>query len=342
MYTYRGNIHVHSTLSDGTKSVDEIAEIANKANLDFVCITDHSCFDFDKTGYYDDLLLIMGTELNKKKHHYLALGINEEVKEDCDNPQSVINKVKEQNGVGIIAHPCEKGSKIMFNGANFPWTDWEVDGYDGIEVWNYCSQWKDGISSKIQALKNLLFTPYKPITGPCPESMRIFDKVSQKRKVFAIAGTDIHSPKIGIWEILSYKQLFNALNNYVITDEKLPKDANKAEWIILDSIKRGRSYFAFEVYQKAEGFKYFIQSEKDKQVHSIGSELQLAQGLTADIKLPENKKADIYLIKNGSTFSKLMETSEASVSITDCGVYRVEVWLGKSPWIFSNNIYIRE
>ncbi|WP_350344825.1 CehA/McbA family metallohydrolase [Proteinivorax tanatarense] len=337
MYTYRGNIHVHSKLSDGTRSVEDIAQIAKKAGLDFVCITDHNCFAFEKTGYYDGLLLIMGSELNKKKHHYLALGISNEIKTNCDNPQVVINEVKAQEGIGIIAHPCEKGSNVMFNGASFPWTNWDVYGYDGIEVWNFCSQWKDQTKNKREALKNLIFSPYKPITGPCKESMAIFDKVSQNRKVFAIAGTDIHSPQIGPWEILSYKQLFNALNNYVLTDKRLPKDALEAETVILDSLRKGQSYFAFEVKHLAKGFNFWISDNKD--TFGIGSDLCFKKNLKAVIRLPRNLIAEIYLKKDGKTIYKAKE-SKAEVKVNERGIYRVEVWEGSSPWIFSNNIYV--
>ena len=41
MYNYSGNIHIHSSYSDGTGTIEEIANEANRAGLDFVIITDH-------------------------------------------------------------------------------------------------------------------------------------------------------------------------------------------------------------------------------------------------------------------------------------------------------------
>jgi nitrogenase molybdenum-iron protein alpha/beta subunit len=38
-YDYKGAIHVHSTYSDGTGTVEEIMQAANEAGLDFVVIT---------------------------------------------------------------------------------------------------------------------------------------------------------------------------------------------------------------------------------------------------------------------------------------------------------------
>ena len=39
--TVRGAYHVHSTVSDGTGSIDEIAAAAARAGLQFVILTDH-------------------------------------------------------------------------------------------------------------------------------------------------------------------------------------------------------------------------------------------------------------------------------------------------------------
>ncbi|MGI6553209.1 MAG: hypothetical protein ACOX37_09430 [Bacillota bacterium] len=61
-----------------------------------------------------------------------------------------------QQGLGFIAHPHEKGSKLVLDGDFFPWVDWEVDGYTGIEIWNYSSQFRDGATS----------LPRRPIPGP--------------------------------------------------------------------------------------------------------------------------------------------------------------------------------
>ena len=40
--TMAGIIHVHSTFSDGSGTPAEIMEAANRANIDFVILTDHN------------------------------------------------------------------------------------------------------------------------------------------------------------------------------------------------------------------------------------------------------------------------------------------------------------
>ena len=36
-----GVYHIHTTYSDGRKSLDEIAKLASQANIDFIILTDH-------------------------------------------------------------------------------------------------------------------------------------------------------------------------------------------------------------------------------------------------------------------------------------------------------------
>ena len=84
------------------------------------------------------------------KHHYLALNITEEIPADDENPQAVIEAVN-SGGLGFIAHPFEKVA-LVANGIIFPWLDWQVQGFTGIEVWNWCSQFRDGIQNLWQAL----------------------------------------------------------------------------------------------------------------------------------------------------------------------------------------------
>ncbi len=39
---YRGNVHAHTTVSDGTKTPETLVEMYKRAGYDFLSITDHS------------------------------------------------------------------------------------------------------------------------------------------------------------------------------------------------------------------------------------------------------------------------------------------------------------
>ena len=60
---YRGNVHAHTTISDGTKSPEELVKLYKEAGYDFLSITDHSVVA--KVGHLAsrDFLLIPGEEI---------------------------------------------------------------------------------------------------------------------------------------------------------------------------------------------------------------------------------------------------------------------------------------
>jgi predicted metal-dependent phosphoesterase TrpH len=80
MVEYVGAIHIHSTYSDGSGTVDEIIKTAQEVDLDFIILTDHNTLRAKtdgKEGWHKDTFLLVGSEINDKKNlnHYLALGI---------------------------------------------------------------------------------------------------------------------------------------------------------------------------------------------------------------------------------------------------------------------------
>ncbi|HBQ25606.1 MAG TPA: hypothetical protein DD791_04350, partial [Syntrophomonas sp.] len=110
MFEYKGHIHIHSRYSDGGGKVKQIAARAAKAGLDFIIVTDHCNLDglyAGEEGYQSGVLVMIGMEVNQECSHYLALGVKEVVANNDQNPQTVIDEVNRQKGIGIIAHPFE-------------------------------------------------------------------------------------------------------------------------------------------------------------------------------------------------------------------------------------------
>ena len=75
-----GVVHVHTTLSDGAATPDEVIAAARAAGLKFVVITDHNNLDAKKwEGYHEGVLVIVGTEVSTTAGHVLGLGIADPV-----------------------------------------------------------------------------------------------------------------------------------------------------------------------------------------------------------------------------------------------------------------------
>ena len=70
-------MHVHTTLSDGGGTPEEVIAAARAAGLAFVAITDHNNLDAKPLeGYRDGVLVLVGAELSTPAGHVLGLGLD--------------------------------------------------------------------------------------------------------------------------------------------------------------------------------------------------------------------------------------------------------------------------
>ena len=51
-----------------------------------------------------------------------------------------VQKVKALYGIGIIAHPDERRNYFE-EYPPYPWIEWDLDEFTGIENWNQKSEW---------------------------------------------------------------------------------------------------------------------------------------------------------------------------------------------------------
>ncbi len=136
---YKGNLHTHTTVSDGRLTPQEAIEVYAQAGYDFLALTDHNAVvDYDGLDP-QGLALISGCELAKgcgelgQTLHVVALGL-EAVPEVPEEPSYV-------ELVGAIAAQCE----LCFVGHPYwslvtPTELLAVQGHVGIEVYNTTCQ----------------------------------------------------------------------------------------------------------------------------------------------------------------------------------------------------------
>jgi len=136
----KGNLHTHTTCSDGDLEPAEIVRHYAEAGYDFLAITDHNRLTLPGGEEKHGLLLIPGEEIDIGRSaagttfHFVALGIKNEWKRPPHTsphdipPQALIDEVREAGGVVILCHPY--------------WSQLTMDdmlplnGYIGIEVFN--------------------------------------------------------------------------------------------------------------------------------------------------------------------------------------------------------------
>ncbi|MBI4596750.1 MAG: histidinol-phosphatase [Candidatus Tectomicrobia bacterium] len=347
MIEIKGNLHIHSTYSDGHKSIPEIAGLAQEASLDFILINDHSHLlglERGEEGWYGKTLVLIGCEINDRKNHYLAYGINQPVPGNDDNPQEVIDEVNRQGGFGFLAHPFEKGSPLSDQGWAYKWENWEVRGYTGICIWNYTAHWK----GKAQNIPKGLYYYYNRKAaftgGPDSQTLATWDRECLKRKVVAIAGSDAHEVFYR-WYIFSgtifhYSFLFKALNVHLLLETALSGILEMDKKMIYNSLREGNSFICHDYLAPGKGFR-FMAVAKD-QSFPMGSEVGFSEDIYFLTEAPEI--CLMTLIKNGKVHRRFKGKSW-EVRPAEKGVYRLEAQLTgflKRPraWIFSNPIWL--
>ncbi|MCB0027560.1 MAG: PHP domain-containing protein, partial [Anaerolineales bacterium] len=154
MYEYRGNMHMHTPYSDGEQSHSEIAADAIRAGLDFIIVTDHNIWLDGLEGYHETadgrVLVLIGEEVHNVRripqaNHLLVYGAGKELADFAADPQVLIDAVNQNGGCCFLAHPFERDVPIA-NEPNYGWHDWNIDGYHGLEIWNYMSSIKNELA----------------------------------------------------------------------------------------------------------------------------------------------------------------------------------------------------
>jgi hypothetical protein len=130
---FKGNLHTHSTNSDGALDAQELIRRYRSSGYDFLAITDHNRFTQVEDDLRGEILLIPGEEINVGSgevgtaFHLVLIGIREHCSERS-SPQAVIDRAREQGGEVILCHPY--WSQLCINDML------SIDGYIGVEVFN--------------------------------------------------------------------------------------------------------------------------------------------------------------------------------------------------------------
>ncbi len=347
------NLHNHSIYSDGTASIEEIANAALKARLDAVILTDHNILLQGFDHYYqkgnEKVLVLTGEEIHNRnrqpqKSHMLVFGPNQELTQFSENPQKLIDQVNKLNGVSFLAHPHE--SDMPFFGEKaITWEDWQVKNFTGIEIWNGLSELKSVAHNKLEGLFYIFFPEFLA-HNPNPQTLQKWDEfLVQGIKIVGVGGADSHGLKINLGffkkTVYDYIYHYQTLNNHLLVFQKLTGNVQNDKNIIRDALQSGHCFVGYDLPHSTKGFRFTAQG---KEINAImGDEIRLNRSVTLQIKLP--LAAECQLLRNGQIVKTWDRSQFCTYIASEPGAYRVEChiqFLGKRRgWIFSNPIYIR-
>lgn len=166
----RGNLHTHTTESDGKEPPQEVVNFYAKLGYDFLMISDH-----DKVTPLEGLdakgiTLIAGNEISAKGQHLLHVNAQSRIAPDPER-QKIIEQINQDGGLAIMNHPNWGGS---YNHCPLEVLQ-TLQGYAGIEIFNGVVVYLDGSELATDKWDRLL---------------------AKGRKVWGFATDDSHEPSV--------------------------------------------------------------------------------------------------------------------------------------------------
>ena len=135
---YKGNLHMHTTCSDGQKTPEEAVAVYREKGYDFLALTDH--WHMGKSWQEEGFLMLAGAEydngadLKEGIYHIVGVGMEREPQlEKTPRPkaQTIIDSIREAGGMAILAHPAwsmNRAEQAM-----------GLKGLEGCEIYNTTS-----------------------------------------------------------------------------------------------------------------------------------------------------------------------------------------------------------
>src|SRR5579859_424339 len=154
----KADLHMHSTYSDGSGTIEQILDhVQHNTNLDVIALTDHDVIEgalrardlWSQGSYRFDF--VVGEEVTTKEGHLLGLYIEKRIPHGLSMERS-IDLIHEQGGLAVIAHPlhrffrhsCQREVMDRIHASKDVW-------FDGIETWNasFCGIYANQVAMRV-------------------------------------------------------------------------------------------------------------------------------------------------------------------------------------------------
>jgi hypothetical protein len=244
----RGAWHVHTTRSDGSGSVEEVAAAAARAGLAFVIFTDHGDGRRapNRPAYHAGVLCIDAVEISTTGGHYVAIGLPQAPYRLAGESRDVVEDVARLGGFGVAAHPDSPKPELA-------WSDWTLP-IDGLEWLNLDTEWRD--ESRARILLGLAQHLLRPVAtvgaliGHPGGVLERWDRMTPARRVTALAAVDAHarfgvenafgSSGAAVLEVPSYETSFRTVQIGVVLSQRLTGNAEADAAAVTSGVREGR------------------------------------------------------------------------------------------------------
>jgi hypothetical protein len=289
----RGELHSHSTASDGRYAVRELLERARAVGLDFIALTDHNSVAGLGAVEEPPLPVIPGCEITTFAGHFLSLGLRVAVPWYSGNralaPRELAAAVRAAGGLFGLAHPHVLGDPICV-GCRLE-AEVRPDDIDLLEVWSR--------------------GPADPLARR--HALASLDELWRRgRRATATAGRDWHGPG----------------QERAMVGQRFPATCLRARpepGSLLSALRRGACYLSVGPHLELE-------LRAGDRAATLGDELRLGPAERASLRLrvaPLEAPARLRLLLDGRCLrEERVAAGEARVEHDGlgAGALRVELW----------------
>ncbi|MBX9768469.1 MAG: hypothetical protein K2X47_14440, partial [Bdellovibrionales bacterium] len=236
-FDYRGLTHVHSSLSTGSGSPQEIIEIAVGQNVDFLSLMEVNPSERSThvEGYHEKLLVMTGGEYTYLDSRLLYYNPPPDQPPEKSGQRQIYfadllsaTEPQPDPGFVVLAHPLIKNSR---------WSGEYPRGLSGIEIVNFKKVLEDTWEkSKLGTILAFSFYPlHSKLTlallfSPPDAELKLWDQLSAQQKIHGWLGQDATAKAVLFGDVSipfpSYENLFELGTNHILLTSELTGNAN--------------------------------------------------------------------------------------------------------------------
>jgi hypothetical protein len=332
-----GVYHVHSTMSDGLQSPEEIAAQARATGVSLVLLTDHGRPNVESSSFrkiIDGVTIVGGSEASLPDGHVTFFGAREAAGFRLSSfPPEAMDDARGWGGFPVLAYPDDP---------DYGWRYWDSDlRPGGIEVLNLFTCLRG--ASWADRLLLAMYYPFshyyflRSITVPA-ESLAHWDDFLQRDKIWGFEASDAHGGfRVGSWlamKLPSYADTFSFVGMGISRRYESDPEAAVRAGDFFNCVRGAGEPERFE-FSAHDGLREF----------PSGSDAPVNASLHVDVRAA--KQAMRVVLKKDGAVVREVVGDHLDLENAGAGVYRVEVFLmthpllrADVPWILSNPIFV--
>lgn len=332
-----GVYHVHSTMSDGLQSPEEIAEQARATGTALVLLTDHGRPNLASSNFRKviaGVTIVGGSEASLPDGHLTFFGAKEAPGFRLSSfPPEAMDDARGWGAFPVLAYPDDP---------DFGWRYWDNSlRPGGIEVLNlFTSLRGTSWGGRLRLGMYYPFSHYyflKSIAIPA-ESLSHWDDFLQRGKIWGFEASDAHGGfRVGSWlamKVPSYADTFSFVGMGISRRYEADPEA---------AVRRGDFFNCIRGAGEPERFEF--SAHHGLQDFPSGGDAPVNSSLHVAVQMM-SWAVRVVLKKDGVAVREIVG-DHLDLEDAAAGVYRVEVFLvghpllrPDVPWILSNPIFV--